>query len=121
MLNKLLSKRIGQAKEHEAKLWLASHQVRIIDQNVSCKGGEIDLIGELASPIPTIVFFEIKYRASDQFGHPLETLTHSQMQRIRRCAEQYLKKNTQYHQHLIRFDVVAWQGEQAKEWLTNAF
>ena len=121
MLKKLFSKRIGQAKELEAKQWLQAQNIKIIAENETCKGGEIDLIGEIQTPLPTLIFFEIKYRSSDQFGHPLETLSQAQINRIRRCAERYCQKHPGFNQHLIRFDVIAWQGEQEKEWLKNAF
>jgi len=119
-LKPLLSKRIGQAKEQEAAHWLKQQGIKIITHNHHCKGGEIDLIGESKQPL-TLVFFEIKYRKSDQYGHASEMLTTAQQRRIRRCAEHYLQTHPEFKQHWIRFDLVSWQGTEQKQWLKNAF
>lgn len=120
---RLLSKWIGQQKEQQAAQFLQKQGIKPIMQNFRCdryRKGEIDLIG-LDKVTKTLVFFEIKYRKNSNHGHPSEFVTPAQQQRIRRCAEVFLQSHPEYQNHDCRFDVISITGEQAPEWIQNAF
>ena len=119
MFKRLSRRAIGQHKEQQAKKWLKNQGVTIIAENYHCKGGEIDLIGldEYG-----LVFFEVKYRRSNRYGEAMEMVNHYKQQHIIRCAQYFLLKHPQYHQHAMRFDVVSFTDNTSEpQWLQNAF
>lgn len=135
-----LSKDLGTQKEHEARNFVANQGIQTVAQNFRCPGGEIDLIGEefhsktaffnsflfKKTPFPTtppvLIFFEIKFRATHNFGATLEMLSNAQQKRIRKCAEHFLLKHEKYSNHDMRFDVLAYTGDDPEpEWIQNAF
>lgn len=114
---------IGQQKEQQAKRWLQKQHIEIIAENFRCKGGEIDLIGiEQTSTQKLLIFFEVKYRKSTEYGHPAETVTAKKQRHIIHCTQNYLLKHPQYQNHGIRFDVITFTAEQTEpEWIQDAF
>lgn len=65
------------------------------------------------APKPSLVFVEVKTRASDRFGTPAEAVTAAKQRRVRRAAGAWLAA----HQNpgsggwgAVRFDVVAVSG-----------
>ncbi len=126
---------IGTHFEEAAVSYLEDNGIRIIDRNVRCgRIGEIDLIGIDRSPVMpdadmnegdsdigsdrTLVFFEVKYRKSGDFGDPVSAVDHRKQAKIRKCAQYYLsyRPTGDY----IRFDVIAIRGEEIT-WYKNAF
>jgi len=123
MLKKLLS--IGRQKEQQAEVWLKKQKIKIIDQNFTCKGGEIDLIGLTKAnnaQEQTLIFFEVKYRKNSQYGHPSEFVTPLKQQRIIHSAELFLLKHPKLNQLPMRFDVITFEGDQTEpDWIQDAF
>lgn len=120
---RVISKWIGQQKEQQAHAYLQKQGIKLIAQNFRCdryRKGEIDLIG-IEKSTQTLIFFEVKYRKNSRHGHPTETITSGQQQRIRRCAEVFLQKYPKYQNRDCRFDVIGMIAEQAPEWIQNAF
>ncbi|BBP46570.1 UPF0102 protein [Thiosulfatimonas sediminis] len=120
---RVLSKWLGQQKEKQALDYLQKNGVISIAQNFRCdqyQKGEIDLIG-LDTSKQILIFFEVKYRKNSLYGHPTETLSAAQQQRIRRCAQVFLQKQPQYQNHDCRFDVISFIGDKPPEWIKNAF
>ena len=74
-LKSLLSKRsLGDIKEQQAKEYLQTQGLQFVEQNFNCKLGEIDLI--FSDPKANIlVFVEVKFRSSDQFGGAAASVT----------------------------------------------
>jgi len=127
ILTTLKSKFIGLQKEQQAATWLKNQGFEIIAQNYLCKGaqnrrgGEIDLIG-LAPSQNRLVFFEVKYRKSTDFGHPAEMITPQQQNRLLRCAQVFLQKYPQYQDYAMQFDVLTFLDKQTEpEHIDNAF
>ena len=117
MLKKLLS--IGRQKEQQAKNWLQKQGFTIIAENYHCKGGEIDLIGTTQQQL---IFFEVKYRKSNHYGHPAEMVNQKKQQHITHCAQQFLQKHPQYLNYQLQFDVLTFSGNQVQpDWIKNAF
>jgi len=76
---------------------------RSLARNVSCRGGEIDLI--MVDPGGTLVFLEVKTRRRENF-QPTETVvTFAKMQRMR-CATRYFLSRHDIGNRGCRFDVV---------------
>jgi putative endonuclease len=97
---------LGQAGEDRATAWYLAHGYEIIARNWRSRLGEIDLI---CANLEVMVFCEVKTRASERFGLPMEAVTRAKQIRIRRLATQYLFLHT-CGTHDIRFDVVAVLG-----------
>ena len=80
----------------------------VLEQNYRCKMGEIDLIcRKQIGPVKWLVFVEVKYRASDQYGRPEEAVTFAKQQTIRKVAQYYLMMNHLPVATPCRFDVIA--------------
>lgn len=89
------------------------------DSNFCIRGAEIDLIMQ---EVDTLVFVEVKYRRSNEYGTAKETITSSKQHKIRKAAEFYLKKHYHSPWPNCRFDAVCIDGDEAKiEWIKNAF
>jgi putative endonuclease len=80
------------------------------------RGGEIDLL--LRDRDGTLVFVEVRSRASSTFGGALASVTARKQQRIVLAARHYLAKLG--HAPPCRFDVVAIEGARV-QWARAAF
>ncbi|OON96285.1 MAG: YraN family protein [Epulopiscium sp. Nele67-Bin005] len=110
------TKNIGRQFEEEARDFLMEKGYQILTMNYHSRFGEIDII---AQDDDTIVFIEVKYRSSDKFGHPVETVDFAKQQRILETAKFYIMK-TENHNAACRFDVIGiFKGE--IEHIENAF
>ena len=74
---------------------------------------------------PTVVFVEVKTRASHDAGHPADAVDDEKQRRLTRIALAYLKRHGLL-EYPARFDVVAvtWPADQKKpqiEHIKNAF
>jgi len=112
----------GSFFEQVAKEHLLSQKHTLASENFSCKMGEIDLI---MNDRNTLVFVEVKQRASPSFGGPLAAVTLKKQQRIIKSAMYYcLVNNINFEQQACRFDVVAITGNNPPyeiQWVKNAF
>ena len=100
--NKIYNSKKGFIGEQIAENYLKSQGYKIIKTNYKCKLGEIDII---ASDKDTLVFIEVKYRKTNIFGLPRETVNSYKQQKIRMVASIYINKNN-LHNKPCRFDVV---------------
>lgn len=107
----------GARAENLACAHLESSGLKLITRNYRCPQGEIDLImhdGEV------LVFVEVRYRHSNAFGSPAETVDRRKQERLRTAASHYLVRHA--IDRACRFDVVAVSGGEARiEWLRDAF
>ena len=97
----------------------------MVERNYRSPYGEIDLIMRHAR---TLVFVEVRYRKSAQFGSPAETVDRRKQVKIRATAEHYLQRHIQGAGVTCRFDVVALRPTpgsgpetQKIDWLQDAF
>lgn len=107
----------GRAGEQRAAEYLSRRGLEILERNVTVAGAEIDLI---ACEGDTIVFIEVRGRADDRLGHPLETVDARKRSRLRRGATGWLIQQDLWERVAVRFDVVALVGDDV-EWLRDAF
>lgn len=94
---------LGRFGEDLASAFLQRLGYDILERNWRCARGELDIIARSGH---TLVFVEVKTRASVRFGHPLESVTERKLSRIRSLALMW----RQVHPHesgLMRVDVVA--------------
>jgi putative endonuclease len=97
----------GAEGERAAVKFLERRGYRIVASNYRSKLGEIDLI---ADDKGTLVFIEVKYRASDAFGGPAEAITSAKQARLARLAQHYLVTR-RLGNRPCRFDAVLITGE----------
>lgn len=91
--------------------------LKLLARNFRCPQGEIDLVMDDRD---TLVFVEVRYRRSNAFGTPAETVGRHKRARLRAAAGHYLVKHAV--DRSCRFDVVAVSsGEPRVEWLRDAF
>ena len=112
----------GQIAEGIAAQYLIEKGLRLLETNFSSRFGEIDIIMQDQQ---TLVFVEVKYRASSQFGGAIAAISASKQKKIKQTAAFYLQEqelNAYNTDH--RFDVITLDGNINKpeiNWLTNAF
>ncbi len=106
--------RQGQHFEALALAHLQGHGLTLVERNFRCKGGELDLIMREQA---TLVFVEVRQRASASFGGAAASVTPAKQLRLVRAAQFYLQRYTRLPP--CRFDVVAFDGA-TLSWLRNA-
>ena len=115
--------KFGRDGESAALIFLKKKGYRVLEKNFRTKVGEIDIIAEQDG---TIVFIEVKARASHEFGHPFNALTPAKQRKIIQTAQSFLAQNRLSDRN-TRFDVVALTSEAGDqdsweiELLINAF
>lgn len=103
MLPFLKTRDKGQLTERLAAEFLKKQGIIIIDQNYTCRGGEIDLIGNDNS---TYLFIEVRFRKHLQYGSPLESVDGKKQKKIITAATHYLQKHRLTDRVNCRFDVI---------------
>jgi putative endonuclease len=107
----------GAQAENLACAHLERAGLRLLGRNYRCPQGEIDLVMDDHG---TLVFVEVRYRHSNAFGTPAETVDRRKQARLQAAARHYLL--THAADRACRFDVVALSGHDARiEWLRDAF
>ncbi|WP_448384550.1 YraN family protein [Desulfosoma sp.] len=112
--------RTGRDSETLAAAYLQNHGLEILERNVRCPLGEVDLI---ARDGPIYVFVEIRSQRSDRWGAAEESVGPEKRKRVVRVAMWYLKR-VGLERVPVRFDVVAvrWRGHEAQvRWIPGAF
>ena len=112
----------GQFAENLALNYLQEQGLTRLQENFSCKYGEIDLI---MRDNEFIVFIEVRYRKKTQFGHPLETINYSKQKKIIKTVQYFLLKNPEFNQLACRIDAVALNSQDKSrqdhiDWVKNA-
>ena len=112
---------LGRAAEQAARQHLERNGLRLIEQNWSCRRGELDLVmldGD------TVVFVEVRARRHSAWGGALESVDVRKQQKLIKAAQLFLQAHGRWAKHPCRFDVVAITAPgQAKDlnWIRNAF
>jgi putative endonuclease len=94
----------GAYGERLAARWYEAEGFRIVERNWRVAIGEVDLIVHQGG---LLVFCEVKARANDRFGSPLEAITPTKQRRLRRLAAAYLSSDWQFGPVDVRFDAVS--------------
>ncbi len=107
----------GPAAEKTACAHLERQGLRCLERNFHCRLGELDLImqdeGELA-------IVEVRSRSGHGLVDAASSVTASKQRRMIAATRHWLSRNPRWHEHPLRFDVVALDGEHLR-WIRNAF
>jgi putative endonuclease len=95
-------RQLGRSGEDAAAAWYEEQGYTVVARNWQCREGEIDLIVRQGR---TVVFCEVKTRTTDAFGAPVEAITRTKRDRLRRLAVRWLADQPPVRE--IRFDVVS--------------
>lgn len=112
--------RTGRDGESLATVYLQNQGLEILERNVRCPLGEVDLVARDGS---TYVFVEIRSHRSRRWGAAEESIGPLKRRRVVRVALWYLKRSGLSHVP-VRFDVVSvhWHGDEAQvRWIPGAF
>ena len=93
----------GALAEAQAAQYLINKGHHIIGRNFRTTGGEIDIITSIKK---TLVFVEVKQRASNAFGGPIAAVTPAKQKRIAQTAVEFIKTHQDVIYDSIRFDVI---------------
>jgi putative endonuclease len=113
------TKQTGDAAEDRALAHLAAAGLKLVARNYRTPGrggGEIDLV--MRDGTGTLVFVEVRKRASRSYGGAAASVSPMKQRRIIFAARHYLTRLA--HQPPCRFDVVSVEAG-AIEWLRGAF
>ena len=108
----------GSDAEQTALSYLLNQGLLLVERNYRCRFGEIDLI---MSEGKTLVFVEVRMRASDVFGGAAASITAAKQAKLLRAARHYLSGLR--YEPSCRFDAVLMSGVHNPriEWIRNAF
>ena len=115
----MTTKAVGDAAEDRALAHLRAQGLRLVARNYRTPGrggGEIDLI--LREPDGTLVFVEVRKRASRGFGGAAASIGWDKQRRIVFAARHYLMRLRQPPP--CRFDVISMENG-ALQWMRAAF
>lgn len=100
---------VGTRYEEKAAAYLERRGYRILEHSYRSRAGEIDLI---ARDGEYLVFVEVKYRADNSCGSPLEAVDYRKQRKIIQVARFYLLTHGYGTETSCRFDVVAVCGKE---------
>lgn len=116
----------GEYTESLACQYLENKGFKLIEKNFNCRVGEIDLI---MKDNDSLVFIEVRYRRSNNFGSGAESITASKQSKLIKTASLYLQQHAKLNKYPARFDVVSITGFIETDnidninfdWIENAF
>ena len=107
----------GRYAEDLAAEFLQRRGLALVARNYRCRFGEIDLIARDGN---TLVFVEVRMRASASFGGAAASITGAKRGKLVRAARHYLSGMARVP--ACRFDALLVTGTECTiEWLQNAF
>ena len=94
---------LGETGENLAAAALSARGYAILERRYRTRHGEIDIIAEHEG---TLVFVEVRARATAEFGRAAETVTDAKKRKVTAMAVDYLARH-HIANRPCRFDVVA--------------
>lgn len=104
---------LGQDAEIQAADFLRHAGLKIAVRNWRCRQGELDLV---AWEGETLVFVEVRKRASSRFGGAAASIDHGKRAKLLQSAQAYLQTLARIPP--CRFDAICIDGRRL-EWLKN--
>jgi putative endonuclease len=114
----LSSSRLGAAAETRAAEFLQARGLTILERNLRCKAGELDLVcldGDV------LVIVEVRLRTRDDFGGAPATVTARKQRRLIRATGFFWQRERDWRRRILRFDVVALGNTPDIAWIKDAF
>jgi len=123
---RLFNKRgFGRAQEAKAARYLRAQGLKLLCKNYHCRFGEIDLV---MADSQTLVFVEVRFRRTAQYGSAIATVTQTKQRKIRLTAADYLQRHPRYSACPCRFDVIGLStgcesiaANSSIDWIKDAF
>ena len=120
------TRQLGEATESLACEYLENKGFKLLERNFNCRFGEIDLIMQNSD---SLVFVEVRYRRSNNFGSGAESITVNKQSKLIKTASAYLQQHAKLNKYPARFDVVSITGSIETDninnididWIENAF
>jgi putative endonuclease len=115
------TRRLGAEVEAAARLHLLRAGLVEVAANANYRLGELDLVMRDGD---TLVFVEVRYRASADFGGGGESVDRGKRQRIARAAQLFLLQHPALAESFCRFDVIDASGAPGAPdftWYRDAF
>jgi putative endonuclease len=114
----LTTKKSGDAAERFAEQFLLARNLETVVRNYRCRFGEIDLIMQDGG---TLVFVEVRMRASSHFGGAVGSIHANKQRRLIATAQHYLAGLR--HNPPCRFDAILMNelNNASVEWIKDAF
>ncbi len=97
----------GLAAEQLAADHLQARGLVVLERNLRCKVGEIDLVC-LDGAVLAII--EVRQRVRADFGGALGSVTWRKQRKLIRAARYFLQRRPRWQTHRMRFDVLALEG-----------
>lgn len=111
----------GQWCENQAAQHLRTQGMLILARNIHCRTGEIDLV---ATDRTTLIFVEVRYRKSHQYGGAAASVSRAKQLRLMRTAQFFLPQLCARHfagrLPPCRFDVICIDNN-SLHWIRHAF
>lgn len=103
----------GKQGEDLAASYLEAKGYIVMDRNYFFERSEVDMV---ASDGSEIVFVEVKFRTTTEFGEPEDSVTEDKIKHIAKAAEAWIYER-RMDGYPVRFDVIAivQQGQQAPD------
>ncbi len=108
--------RRGLEAEEMAFDYLRRQGMTAVERNYRCRFGEIDLIMREGQ---TLVFVEVRMRASNAFGGAEESIDARKQRKLLATARHYMGAQGTIPD--CRFDAVLLNGDSDIQWIRNAF
>ncbi|MCQ9328082.1 YraN family protein [Pelistega suis] len=113
----------GLQYEQEAIDFLTAKGLTLLEKNLSCKCGELDLIMKDGD---TLVAVEVRIRKNNLYGGAITSITKSKQQKLQKTLAYFLPylshKHYQNKQPFCRFDAVCFhESPRETHWLKNIF
>ncbi|MGL6063795.1 MAG: YraN family protein [Fusobacteriaceae bacterium] len=104
----------GYFYEEKAAELLKNKNYILLEKNYYSKKGEIDLIAKKNN---LIVFIEVKYRSSGNFGTAFEAVGKWKLKRMYKTAQKYIQSKN-YKELNYRFDLIIFEKDKI-QWIEN--
>jgi putative endonuclease len=101
----------GAAAERRARRHYRLRGYRILAANARAGGNELDVVLRRGR---RLVFVEVKAKAHDRFGDPLEMVDERKARRLRHAAEAWLAARPELRELDVSFEVAAFRGRRVE-------
>jgi len=99
--------RHGVAAEQLAADYLQACGLVLLERNLRCKVGEIDLV---CLDGAVLALIEVRQRVRTDYGGALASVTWRKQRKLIRCARYFYQRRPLWQTHRMRFDVLAVEG-----------
>lgn len=113
-MSNINKRKIGNFYEEKSCEFLIRENYKILETNYRNRYGEIDIIAEKNFEL---VFVEVKYRKTKDYGYGYEAVNKKKLLKIFNLAQVYLQ-HRKFSNYKIRFDCMSYLDEEL-EWIKN--